>query len=67
MLLLVVGLLLSTAGAAAGQSGQPMDAAHYRDQLQLLLEDCYHPDLWDSGKIAQSGSSLLVLQPGAAP
>lgn len=57
----------SVSAISTGQSGQPMDAAHYRDQLQLLLEDFYHPDLWDSDKIAQSGSNLFVLQPGAAP
>ena len=56
----------SVSSISTGQSGQPMDAAHYRDQLQLILDDCYHPDLWDSQKIEQSGSSLLVLQPGAS-
>jgi penicillin amidase len=46
----------------SGQSGQSMDV-HYRDQIQLFLDDCYHPDLWDDAKIRQSGWSLLVLQP----
>jgi hypothetical protein len=44
-----------------------MDAAHYKDQLQLLVEDCYHPDLWDAGKISQSGLNRLTLRPGRAP
>jgi hypothetical protein len=44
-----------------------MDTAHYKDQLQLLVEDCYHPDLWNAGRILQSGSNLLTLRPGTAP
>jgi penicillin amidase len=52
---------------STGQSGQPMDAAHYKDQLQLLIEDCYHPDLWNADKISQSGSNQLTLKPGTMP
>ena len=52
---------------STGQSGQPMDAAHYKDQLQLLVEDFYHPDLWNADRILQSGSNLLTLRPGTAP
>lgn len=46
-----------------GQSGQPMDE-HYRDQIQLYLGHLYHPNLFDSTKVVDSGWDLLHLQPG---
>lgn len=47
---------------STGQSGQALDV-HYRDQLPLFLQNCYHPSLWDSAKITQSGWNKLILKP----
>jgi len=48
-----------------GQSGQPMDA-HYQDQVQFYLQNCYHPELWDSTKTLGSGWDLTTLETEAA-
>ena len=45
-----------------GQSGQPMDK-HYRDQLELYLNNLYHPNLMDTARIVQSDWNLLILKP----
>jgi len=47
---------------STGQSGQALDV-HYRDQLPLFLQNCYHPALWDSVKMTRSGWKKLILKP----
>ena len=47
---------------STGQSGQFMDN-HYRDQVQLLINHLYHPNLMDTTKVVQSGWPVLNLKP----
>jgi acyl-homoserine lactone acylase PvdQ len=48
-----------------GQSGQLMDS-HQQDQVQLYLQNYYHPMLWDSLKVEEAGMELMELLPEAA-
>jgi penicillin amidase len=45
-----------------GQSGQPMDD-HYRDQVQLFIQNLYHSNLMDTTKIVDAGWECLTLKP----
>ena len=48
---------------STGQSGQFMDD-HYRDQVQLLINHLYHPNLMDTARVVQSGWPVLTIKPG---
>jgi penicillin amidase len=51
---------------APGQSGHALDE-HYRDQIQLYLNDMYHATLMDTAKIRVSGWKKLRLMPENTP
>ena len=48
---------------STGQSGQALDP-HYRDQVQLFINNLYHPNMADTSKIRISGWDRLDLLPG---